>query len=225
MPDLLHQPSILVYTFILIILFPLADTFAYAHLESALHVYLWNILSLWTLTVMAIAFLYRNGFTLAQFGQNLGVYPRNVLTVAGLVVLVVAVIFLNKLQMRKITPEQYAKQIQSIRKLIPTTPVERLVAIPLAFTAGFCEEFLYRGYLLNLAASATKSLWLGLLISSILFGFAHLYQGRRGVFGTSIIGLIFGLIFLASRSLLPGQLLHTAMDLNNLLALSKKSAS
>jgi len=80
-------------------------------------------------------------------------------------------------------------------------------------------------HLLNLAASATKSLWLGLLISSILFGFAHLYQGRKGVVGTSIIGLVFGLIFLASRSLFPGHFLHTAMDLNNLLALSKKPRS
>jgi uncharacterized protein len=158
-----------------------------------------------------------------QFGENLGVYPRNILTVVGMVILVVAVVLLNKFQMRKITSEQYDKQIENIRKLIPTTPAERLAVIPLAFTAGFCEEFLYRGYLLNIAASATKSLWVGLLISTILFGFAHLYQGRKGVIGTSIGGAVFGLIFLASRSLLPGQLLHTAMDLSQLLSLSKKS--
>jgi len=87
-----------------------------------------------------------------------------------------------------------------------------------------CEEFLYRGYLLNLAASATKSIWVGFLISSILFGFAHLYQGHKGVIGTSIGGLVFGLMFLASRSLLPGQFLHTAMDLIQLLTLSKSLA-
>jgi membrane protease YdiL (CAAX protease family) len=158
-----------------------------------------------------------------QFGENLGVYPRNILTFVGMVILVVAVVLLNKFQMRKITSEQYDKQIENIRKLIPATPAERLAVIPLAFTAGFCEEFLYRGYLLNIAASATKSLWVGLLISSILFGFAHLYQGRKGVIGTSIGGVVFGLIFLASRSLLLGQLLHTAMDLSQLLSLSKKS--
>jgi membrane protease YdiL (CAAX protease family) len=127
--------------------------------------------------------------------------------------------------MRKITREQYAKQIENICKLIPTTPAERFAIIPLALTAGLCEEFLDRGYLLNLAASATKSLEVGLLISSILFGFAHLYQGRKGVIGTSIGGLVFGLIFLASRSLLPSQVLHTAMDLSQLLTLSKKSNS
>ena len=223
MSALLHQPAVLLFTFVLMILFPLADAFVYARLHTAFHVYLWNILSLWTLTLIAIALLYRDGLTLAQFGQNLGVYPRNILTIVGVVILVVAVILLNKLQKRKITPEQSAKQFENIRKLIPTTPAERLAVIPLAFTAGFCEEFLYRGYLLNIAASATKSLWVGLLLSSIFFGFAHLYQGRKAIIGTSIGGLVFGLIFLASRTLLPGQLLHTAMDLTQLLALSKKS--
>jgi membrane protease YdiL (CAAX protease family) len=225
MSALLHQPAVLLFTFVLIILFPLADAFAYARLQAALHVYLWNILSLWTLTLIAVALLYRSGFALSQFGQNFGVHPRNILTVVGVVILVVAVILLNKLQMRKITPEQYAKQIENIRKLIPTTPAERFAAIPLAFTAGLCEEFPYRGFLLNVAASATKSIWVGLLISSILFGFAHLYQGRKGVIGTSIGGVVFGLIFLASLSLLPGQVLHTAMDLTQFLTLSKESRS
>jgi uncharacterized protein len=224
MSALVHQPAILLFTFVLIVPFPLADSFVYSRLQTALRVYLWNILSVWALTLVAVVLLCRHGFTLSQFGENLGQYPRNIATSLAVVVVVAVLVAINKLQKRKITPEQYAEQLENIRKLIPSTSTERLVAIPLAFTAGFCEEFLYRGYLLNLAATAVKSLWLGLLISSILFGFAHLYQGRKGVIGTTVIGLIFGLIFLASRALLPGQLLHTAMDLNNLLAVSKKAA-
>jgi membrane protease YdiL (CAAX protease family) len=212
MSALLHQPAVLRFAFVLTILFPLADAFVYARLQTVLHVYLWNILALWTLT-------------LPQFGQKLGGYPRNILTIVGVVILVVAVIFLNKHQKRKITPEQYAKQIENIRKLIPTTPAERLAAIPLAFTAGFCEEFLYRGYLLHIAASATQSVWVGLLISFIFFGFAHLYQERNSVIGTSIGGVAFGLICLASRFLLPGQLLHTAMDLTQFLTICKRPRS
>jgi len=161
MSALLHQPAVLLFTFVLILLFPLADAFVYARLQTALHVYLWNTVSLWTLTLIAIALLYRDGFTLSQFGQNSGLYPRNVITVAGVILLVAALVVINKLRKRKITPEQYAKQIDRIRKLIPTTPAERFTVIPLAFTAGLCEEFLYRGYLLNLAASATKSIWVG----------------------------------------------------------------
>lgn len=95
--------------------------------------------------------------------------------------------------------------------------------VVVALTAGFCEEFLYRGWLLSITGFALKSVWLGLLISSILFGFAHLYQGRTGIISTGVLGLVFGLIYLASGSLLPGQILHTLLDLNNGLAFSKKA--
>jgi membrane protease YdiL (CAAX protease family) len=65
------------------------------------------------------------------------------------------------------------------------------------------------------------SVWLGLLVSSVIFGLAHAYQGRSGILGTGILGAIFGIVFIVSGSLIPGQLLHTAMDLNNGLALGK----
>ena len=70
-------------------------------------------------------------------------------------------------------------------------------------------------------AATLGSVWLGLLISSIIFGFAHTYQGRNGILGTGVLGAIFGLLFIFSGSLIPGQALHAAMDLNNGLALGK----
>ena len=88
-------------------------------------------------------------------------------------------------------------------------------------TAGVCEEFLYRGWLLQLLGAAFGSAWIGLILSSILFGFAHSYQGRKGIIGTGVLGLVFGGVFVLSRSLLPGQLLHAFMDLKNGYAFGK----
>ena len=88
-------------------------------------------------------------------------------------------------------------------------------------TAGVCEEVLYRGWLLSLVAATLGSVWLGLLISSIIFGFAHAYQGRPAILGTGVIGAVFGFLLIFSGSLIPGQVLHAAMDLNNGLALGK----
>jgi membrane protease YdiL (CAAX protease family) len=90
-----------------------------------------------------------------------------------------------------------------------------------SISAGLCEELLYRGWLLSLFSAALGSVWLGLLISSIIFGLAHAYQGRSGIIGSGILGAILGNVFIVSGSLIPGQLLHTAMDLNNGLALGK----
>jgi uncharacterized protein len=98
---------------------------------------------------------------------------------------------------------------------------ERMVWVVVAITAGICEEFLYRGWLLTLIGHYFSSVWVGLILSSICFGIAHAYQGRNGMLSTGIAGIAFGLVFIASGSLVPGQILHGLMDLNNGLAMSK----
>jgi len=113
------------------------------------------------------------------------------------------------------------KSLDKVRRMLPKTPTERAVWIVVSLTAGICEEVLYRGWLLSLFAATLGSVWLGLLISSIIFGFAHTYQGRNGILGTGVLGAIFGLLFICSGSLIPGQVLHAVIDLNNGLALGK----
>lgn len=65
--------------------------------------------------------------------------------------------------------------------------------------AAFGEEFLYRGYLLKQLACIfgnTQSAWaVAILISSLAFGFAHLYQGSSGIITAGFVALIFGAVF------------------------------
>lgn len=222
MPALLHRSDVWLFTFVLSFIYPLVDRFFYSRLKSAMHVYIWNILAAWFLTAVGVFLIYRNGLELSDFGQTFGTYPRTLIVSIILVVLITTLVLVNRLQKHKPAPETLAKATDNVRKLLPTTRAERLAVIPVALTAGFCEELLYRGWLLNLTGYALKSPWAGLLISSILFGFAHLYQGRKAMLGTGILGLvIFGLSYIASASLLPGQVLHAALDLNNLLSFGK----
>jgi uncharacterized protein len=219
---LLHRLDVWLFTLVLAFIYPLADRLFYSRLKTAMQIYIWNILAAWLLSAVAVFLIYRNGLSLSDFGQTFGSYPRNLIVSIILVALIAMLVLVNKLQKHKPSPESLAKATADVRKLLPSTSAERLAVIPLALTAGFCEEFLYRGWLLNLTGYAFKSIWVGLLISSILFGFAHLYQGRKGMLGTGILGLvIFGLIYIASGTLLPGQILHTALDLNNILGYGK----
>jgi membrane protease YdiL (CAAX protease family) len=121
----------------------------------------------------------------------------------------------NKLQKKKPGPEKIAKATESVRKLLPVTGRESMIRVAVALSAGFCEEFLNRSWLLNVTGAALKSVWLALLVSSIFFGFAHLYQGRSSMISACVLGLVFGLIYFASGSLLPAQILHILLDLNN----------
>ncbi len=52
-----------------------------------------------------------------------------------------------------------------------------------------------------------------LLISSVLFGLAHAYQGRGGVVGTLLLGTVFGLTRMLYDSLVPVVLWHATVDI------------
>jgi membrane protease YdiL (CAAX protease family) len=96
-------------------------------------------------------------------------------------------------------------------------------------TAGVCEEILFRGFLLRYLHTYPwqLNLTLALLLSAIIFGAQHLYQGAKGVASTTVAGVFFGLLFLLSGSLLLPILLHALMDLRLLVILRppERSAS
>lgn len=98
--------------------------------------------------------------------------------------------------------------------LAPQTAPERRAFWLVAITAGVCEEMIYRGFLMWLVAH-----WTGLIpaavISSIVFGFSHIYLGVAQVPRTAAVGFVLVLIVLASGSLLPAILIHAAIDLNS----------
>lgn len=70
-------------------------------------------------------------------------------------------------------------------------------------TAAFIEEMLYRGYLIDRLAALFaehKYRWgYAVLISGILFGLVHFYQGPAGILMTGMFGLAFGWLFLLLR--------------------------
>lgn len=91
-------------------------------------------------------------------------------------------------QSSKSSDAKLAALVNRIRRLLPATSAERSLWVLVSVTAGLCEEFLCRGWLLAFFSSALGFVWVGLLVSSILFGFAHSYQGRSGILGTAVLG-------------------------------------
>ncbi len=68
--------------------------------------------------------------------------------------------------------------------------------------AAFGEELLYRGFLMSqiikLLGTSLLALLLNVLITSIVFGLSHSYQGRSGPWSTGIIGACLGVIYVLS---------------------------
>jgi membrane protease YdiL (CAAX protease family) len=119
------------------------------------------------------------------------------------------------------TRARIAKSLEKLNFILPKTAEERRWFVLVAITAGVCEEILYRGFLIHYFRELPVSIGLigALILSSCVFGFAHLYQGVVGIVQTTILGAIFGLIFIVTGSLVLPMVLHALIDLRILLIL------
>ncbi len=62
----------------------------------------------------------------------------------------------------------------------------------MALTAGICEEILFRGYLQRQFIAMTGNPALGILLSAVIFGGAHVYQGAKQAILLGVYGAMFG---------------------------------
>jgi len=83
--------------------------------------------------------------------------------------------------------------------------------------AGFYEEFMFRGFLMQgiaMCFGGSRAAWIAAcLLQGALFGVAHAYQNPLGIAITGTLGVLMGLIVLASgRNLWPVIIGHGLFD-------------
>jgi membrane protease YdiL (CAAX protease family) len=154
-----------------------------------------------------------NDFGLAQ-PKNWG---RTILIGIGmtLIFMVAATLLSQLVKVVFQTPDADLSRFAPLHGNLPNLIIN---VVALWFTAGFLEEFLWRGYLMNrlidLLGKNTKLAWaISLIGSAIIFGLAHSYQGLPGIIKISAVGLLLGGGFLAvRRNLWPLIIVHIIID-------------
>jgi uncharacterized protein len=177
-----------------------------------LRAYAVNLLTSWGLTVVVLA-LWRaedRPWSALSLGMPDAVRGGVVLALTALYVLVVWA-QVRALLARPEGMERLRAQLGTLPPILPRTTIERRVFALVAITAGFCEEVLARGYLLWYFATLT-TLPVAVLLSSALFGAAHLYLGRQHAVRAFAIGLVMAAIVIATHSLWPAIVLHAVID-------------
>jgi uncharacterized protein len=95
---------------------------------------------------------------------------------------------------------------------LPRSRVEIAVWLVVAATAGICEETLFRGYLQRQFIALTRNAPAGIILSALLFGAAHIYQGLRMVGVIAVFGSLFGILAYWRKSTRPGMITHAWQD-------------
>jgi uncharacterized protein len=172
----------------------------------------WASLALlaWAKVAVTLVLVERAGGRLADIGLHLS--RRSIVTMLGVPVVVGTAAIL-------------ARQVWSFEEVpasfrgpeYPVSMDEQVVAVFMAFTAGFCEEVIYRGFGISVLKERGFSSWLAVLLATTAFVFNH---GIAAFFAFPFYfsgGLVFAALFLWRRSLIPGICVHTLVDLGWIL--------
>ena len=177
-----------------------------------LSLYFSTIAFQWIAAAVAAWRAWAHGYTATQLGLTIpGRFKLFAITTCG----AVAIFVLQWLNLRRMgrSTSPLRGPIQALaERILPQSAMEVIPFLALALTAGICEEFLYRGFGMAAISRAGLPSVVVILLSSVLFGLAHLYQGRAGFVSTMVLGILFGISRIALGSLLPVIVWHVAVD-------------
>jgi uncharacterized protein len=179
-----------------------------------LSIYASTIAFQWLAAALILWRTIRHGITPAQLGLSLG---HGYLVIATSVVLSSLLLANQIASVRRIKSDSSAFRFETVQlalKVFPRDSIERLAFSALVTTVAVCEEFVYRGFAQYVFQDWSRSLLLGILGSAVLFSFAHLYQGKRGLVSTFAVGLLFSGIRAWTGSLMPTIAAHFVADLS-----------
>jgi membrane protease YdiL (CAAX protease family) len=181
--------------------------------RERIQLYVTTVLFQWTLAALVGWRALARGITWRELGiANRWTPPVLLLTIVGAALIAVGH-WANLRRMAALNHPAIERLRAMGARLFPRSPGEAFFYVLLALTAGCCEEFIFRGFVIAALFRAGCSAWIVVLLSSAMFGIAHLYQGKGGSVGTGILGTLFAIAKIAYRSLLPVLVWHAVLDL------------
>lgn len=107
--------------------------------------------------------------------------------------------------------------VGDVRALLPRNRAELPWGAALSINAGIVEELLFRLSMPALIFAFTGSSVAAVVVSLIVFGALHAYQGIAGVIGATVVGALLMAGFITSQSIVVAIVVHALFDLRSLV--------
>lgn len=177
------------------------------------HSYRTTILAQWVTTALLLGGWLLSGRSLVGIGLLPAAAGWQWAALAAAAVITVGMVWYHRhLEGQPEQLSQVRGQLGDMEAMMPRTPDEVRWFDAVSVTAGVCEEVVYRGLLMT-ALTGLLGLWPAVLISSLIFGLGHAYQGVRGVLKTSLAGVAMALVVVGTGSLYAAVIMHAVLDL------------
>jgi membrane protease YdiL (CAAX protease family) len=169
----------------------------------------------WALAAVGAVLWTRAGRSWAALGL---VAPRGWRLWVSLII-VLALAALNTTQAVQVARSEKARTYVRraavhVESILPHTRTEFRWFLAVSVTAGVCEEFLFRGYVIT-ALAPVLTWWGAAALQVPFFGWLHAYQGRTGIVRTAMVGAVMAIIVGMTHSLVPAMVLHALVDIGS----------
>lgn len=197
--------------------------------DARIKYYINTMIGIWIPTVFILVLVAFTDLTLQQIGLKIPRINTEVLgtwfTYLGLGIGILYLSFVLyyilgyffsdkiKSQLTKKKSDEWGKS--EVSPIFPITKKEKKLWGYVSITAGITEEIIYRGFSIFAFTYLFPdlSVWIVILLASILFGLAHSYQGFvMGVLRTTIFGVLFSILYIGLDSIIPLILFHFLLD-------------
>ncbi len=178
-----------------------------------LSIYASTIAFQWVLAAVVAWRCYARAVSAPDLGLIVGSPLRTAAATAGLLLVFGVLQYTGIRRMAARDSSSFSRLRQISMRLMPRSSVEALAFVALATTASLCEEFIFRGFVFAALLRATSSLTVAVIASSLLFSLAHIYQGRRGLIATFLLGLLLAASRIWTGNLVPAIAGHLLVDL------------
>ena len=125
-------------------------------------------------------------------------------------------LFVVRIALGTIDLHNMQKSVDDTVKLLgpmaPHTYLEAGLFVLLSICAGLFEEIIFRGYLQRQFGALGRNAVVGIVVSAVIFGLGHAYQGPRMMIAIGIFGSFFGILAHFRKSLRPGMMAHAFQD-------------
>lgn len=108
-------------------------------------------------------------------------------------------------------PSLHNVKISPFDEFVDTGWHAALFVFVVIVAGGFREE-LQRGFLLHRFDQKLGGMWVGQIVYTILFGFAHITQGWDAVITIGSLGFFWGLLYIRRRSVAAAMVSHAGFD-------------
>jgi len=133
----------------------------------------------------------------------------------ALLPLVFAVVIVGSLVIQQLAPQLRNVETNPLQAMLDT-PAKLAIFAVVVVVAGGVREEIQRAFILHRFERDLGGAWVGLILFSAAFGVGHTMQGHDAAILTGLLGLLWGLVFLARRSVVAPIVSHALFNLGEL---------